>query len=168
MKDNLVLIGMMGCGKSTVGKLLAQALGLEFVDTDRYIERAVGRSIPEIFAAEGEDYFRDWELSVSEELAARKGLVISCGGGLPLRADCIASLRLRGSVVFLDRDGGDIYDNVSMDKRPLGQVSREEFLERWRQRAPIYRECADYVVPSRATPQETAQDVLRVLAGGRI
>lgn len=167
MKDNLVLIGMMGCGKSTVGKLLAQALELEFVDTDQQIEQAVGRSIPDIFAAEGEACFRDWELGVSQELAARKGLVVSCGGGLPLRGECIGSLRSSGTVVFLDRSGEDIYDNVNMAKRPLGQVSREEFLRRWRQRLPVYRECADYTVSSRPTPQETAREVLRILAGGK-
>ena len=66
MRDNVVLIGMMGCGKSTVGKLLAQALGFAFVDTDQYIEAALGRSIPDIFATEGEAFFRDRELDAAE------------------------------------------------------------------------------------------------------
>ena len=115
---NIVLIGMMGCGKSTVESLLAKELGFTFVDTDQYIEEALGRSIPDIFAREGEAFFRDWELGAAEELARRKGQVIACGGGLPTRADSIASLKESGTVIFLRRDPGEIYDNVSMGERP--------------------------------------------------
>lgn len=81
--NNLILIGMMGCGKSTVGRLAAEKLGLAFVDTDERIERASGRTIPEIFASEGEEGFRARELDVSRALAREGGLVIACGGGLP-------------------------------------------------------------------------------------
>ncbi len=165
MKNNLVLIGMMGCGKSTVGSLLAQRLNLEFVDTDQRIEQAAGCTISELFAQQGEDVFRDWEQRISEELAEKRGLVIACGGGLPMRADCITPLRRSGTVIFLDRDGADIYDHVSMESRPLGQVSRAEFLARWQRRLPVYQDCADYRIVSRATPEETARDVLDALAG---
>jgi len=161
--DNLVLTGMMGCGKSTVGKLLAQQLGLEFVDTDQLIEAQAGKTVAEIFATEGEAGFRDRELAIAGALSERKNLVVACGGGLPMRPECIASLKHNGRVIFLDRDGADIYDNVSMQERPLGQVSREAFLERWRQRLPVYRQWADHIVSSAATPQETAQAVLEVL-----
>lgn len=165
MKNNLVLIGMMGCGKSTVGSLLAQRLNLEFVDTDQRIEQAAGCTISELFAQQGEDVFRDWEQRISEELAEKRGLVIACGGGLPMRADCITPLRRSGTVIFLDRDGADIYDHVSMESRPLGQVSRAEFLARWQRRLPVYQDCADYRIVSRATPEETTRDVLDALAG---
>ena len=163
MKGNLVLIGMMGCGKSTVGLLLAERLGRELVDTDILIEQREGRAIPEIFATDGEGRFRDLELNVSKELAEQSELVIACGGGLPMRTDCITALKRGGTVVFLDRDGGDIYDNVSMEGRPLGQVSREAFLERCRQREPVYRQWADYIVQSQTTVQETADAVLEAL-----
>ena len=83
MEKNIVLIGMMGCGKSTVGRLLARRLGRELVDTDALIERRQGRSIPAIFASEGEEGFRALELEVCRELSGRQGLVIACGGGLP-------------------------------------------------------------------------------------
>ena len=79
--NNLILIGMMGCGKSTVGRLAAERLGLAFADTDERIERASGRTIPEIFASEGEEGFRARELDVSRALAREGGLVIACGGG---------------------------------------------------------------------------------------
>ncbi|WP_209344261.1 shikimate kinase [Flavonifractor sp. AGMB03687] len=163
MRDNVVLIGMMGCGKSTVGKLLAEALDFAFVDTDQYIEEALGRTIPDIFAKEGEAFFRDQELGAAEELALGKGQVIACGGGLPTRADSIASLKYSGTVIFLRRDPGEIYDNVSMGGRPLGQQGREAFLERYAGREPIYQAWADHVVEVQATPEETVQRILEVL-----
>lgn len=163
MRDNVVLIGMMGCGKSTVGKLLAEALGFAFVDTDQYIEKALGRTIPDIFAKEGEAFFRDQELGAAEELALGKGQVIACGGGLPTRADSIASLKYSGTVIFLRRDPGEIYDNVSMGGRPLGQQGRAAFLERYAGREPIYQAWADHVVEVQATPAETVQRILEVL-----
>ena len=163
MRDNVVLIGMMGCGKTTVGGLLAKELGFTFVDTDQYIEAALGRSIPDIFAKEGEAFFRYRELDVAEELARGKGQVIACGGGLPTRADSIASLKDNGTVIFLRRDPGEIYDNVSMGGRPLGQQGREAFLERYAGREPIYEAWADHVVEVQATPAETVQRILEVL-----
>ena len=126
---NIVLIGMMGCGKSTVGALLAEKLGLTLVDTDALIEAREGRSISEIFAADGEGYFRDQELGVSEELARRQGLVIACGGGLPMRPDCIGSLKYSGTVIWLRRDPGETYDTMDASGRPLAQQGREAFLE---------------------------------------
>lgn len=104
--NNLILIGMMGCGKSTVGRLAAEKLGLAFVDTDERIERASGRTIPEIFASEGEEGFRARELDVSRALAREGGLVIACGGGLPTRAEAIAALKASGVVFWLSREPG--------------------------------------------------------------
>ena len=141
----------------------AQALGFAFVDTDQYIEAALGRSIPDIFATEGEAFFRDRELDAAEALARGKGQVIACGGGLPTRAESIGSLKDSGTVVFLRRDPGEIYDNVSMGGRPLGQQGREAFLERYAGREPIYLEWADHIVEVQATPAETVQRILEVL-----
>lgn len=163
MEKNIVLIGMMGCGKSTVGTLLARALDRELVDTDHLIEEREGRSIPDIFAGEGEGYFRDRELEISQELAARSGLVIACGGGLPLRSDCIGALKRSGTVFFINRDPGVIYDTVSMKHRPLGQGEREDFLERFARREPVYRQWADYVIQGHSEAAEAAQRILEVL-----
>ena len=160
---NIVLIGMMGCGKTTVGKILARRLGLAFVDTDRYIEEALGRTIPDIFAREGEAFFRDRELGAAEELARRQDQVIACGGGLPTRPDSIASLKYSGKVVFLRRDPGEIYDSVSMGGRPLGQQGRAAFLERYAAREPVYLEWADRIADVAPDPEQTADRVLEVL-----
>ena len=92
MTKNIVLIGMMGSGKTTVGGLLAQRLRRPFVDTDVLIEEREGRSIPDIFARDGEVFFRGLERTVAQELSGLSGLVIACGGGLPLRDEAIAAL----------------------------------------------------------------------------
>ena len=160
---NIVLIGMMGCGKSTCGALLARRLSRTFVDTDSEVERREGRTIPEIFAGAGEDYFRALEEAVSRDLGRQDGLVIACGGGLPTRKDSMSHLKAAGTVVFLDRDPGEIYDSVSMDERPLGREGKAAFLERFVQREPIYRGWADHVISSRPTPEETVEDILEVL-----
>lgn len=157
---NIVLIGMMGCGKSTIGKLLAERLGRELVDTDALIEAREGRSIPDIFAQEGEDYFRDQELGVSEELARRRDLIIACGGGLPLKPDCIGSLKYSGTVVWLRRDPAQAYGAMDTSGRPLAQQGREAFLARFAQREPIYRQWADLIVEDFSSPEATLNAVL--------
>ena len=160
---NIVLIGMMGCGKSTVGRLLAKKLGREFVDTDQYIEEKTGRTIPDLFAQEGEDRFRDLEQAAGEALGGRQDLVIACGGGLPTRRAAIAPLKARGTVLFLRRDPAEIYDRVSMGGRPLGQEGRAAFLARYAAREPVYLSWADAVVDVGATPVETVKRILEVL-----
>lgn len=151
---NIVLIGMMGCGKTTCGQLLADRLGRELVDTDVFIETREGRSITDIFAQDGEPYFRDLELAACRELSKTQGLVIACGGGLPLRADCICHLKQNGLVFWLDRNPEETYDSLDTSGRPLAQEGREAFLERYRQRAPIYRRCADYFIQDPKSPEE--------------
>ncbi len=152
---NVILIGMMGCGKTTCGKLLAQTLDREFVDTDAAIEEKAGLSIPEIFAKKGEDAFRRMELETAWSLGGRDDLVVSCGGGLPLREEAMSPLKAGGTVIFLERDPAEIFDQVSMAGRPLGQGSKEDFLQKYARREPVYRRWADIAVPSQPTPKET-------------
>lgn len=152
---HIVLIGMMGCGKSTCGRLLAEKLGRDFVDTDAYIEATEGRSIPAIFAADGEGFFRALERQTAVELSRREGLVIACGGGLPTVEAAMEPLAKSGVVVFLERSPQDILAHVSMDGRPLGQEGEAAFLARYAQREPVYRRWADLTVTSQATPEET-------------
>ena len=163
MKQNIVLIGMMGCGKTTVGGLLAQKLDAEPADTDELVEQMEGRTIPEIFAADGEEYFRQAEERAAALLAGRTGLVIACGGGLPLREGSIRPLKESGTVFFLRRDPGEIYDTVSMAGRPLGQGGKEAFLARFAQREPVYRRWADHVIERFGSPEETVRAILEVL-----
>ena len=107
-EKNIVLTGMMGCGKTTVGRLLSARLGRPLVDTDALIEEREGRSIPQIFAQSGEDWFRRAEQAAAEDVARRTGLIVACGGGLHLRDAAIAPLRASGTVLFLARDPVEI------------------------------------------------------------
>lgn len=157
MPKNIVLIGMMGSGKTTVGKLLAQRFDRPLADTDALIEERQGRSIPEIFAVGGETCFRALELELCRELSGQQGLVIACGGGLPLQDEAIAALKKSGLVFWLDRDPGETYDGLDVSGRPLAQSGRDGFIQRYAARAPVYRRWADYLVPHPESPQYAGQ-----------
>ena len=161
--NNIVLIGMMGCGKSTVGALLSKRLGVELIDTDALIEAREGRTIPWLFRERGEDYFRSCEERLAGELAGKSGLVISCGGGLPLREEAIRPLRGSGTVFFLCRDPGLTYDSGVLGDRPLAQEGREAFVERFARREPVYRRWAHHIIDGSRSPQEAADAILEVL-----
>jgi shikimate kinase len=160
---NIVLIGMMGSGKSTIGALLAQRLGRTLVDTDQRIVEREGRSISEIFADKGEGYFRDLELAVARELGEQRDLIVACGGGLPLRENCITPLKESGTVFWLRRDPGETYDTLDTAGRPLAQQGRQDFLDRFARREPIYRRWADYIIDDFSSPEATLQHVLEAL-----
>jgi shikimate kinase len=152
---NIYLIGMMGCGKTTCGKLLSRELGWPFLDTDQAIEEAQGRSVREIFSENGEEYFRELETQLCRDLSQKENLVVACGGGLPLREENRKILRDSGTVVFLNRDPAEIYDTGDMSARPLAQQGREAFLQRFAQRPPIYQAAAHVTIGSFSTPGET-------------
>lgn len=157
---NIILIGMMGCGKTTVGGLLSTRLKQTLVDTDILIENREGMTIPEIFATQGESYFRSLEMGVAQALSLRQDLVIACGGGLPLQEGAMAALKESGTVVWLDRDPGDIFDREDMTGRPLAQEGRDAFLERAAQRREVYSRWADVTVTDFTSPVSTAARVL--------
>ena len=157
---NIVLIGMMGCGKTTVGGLLASRLKKTLVDTDQLIENREGMSIPQLFAGQGEAYFRAVETGVAQALSLRSDLVIACGGGLPLQDGAISALKESGTVVWLDRDPEDIFDHEDLSGRPLAQEGRDAFLERAAQRREVYSRWADVIITDFTSPVSTAARVL--------
>lgn len=156
MGKNIILIGMMGCGKTTVGGLLSRQLDLELADTDALIEERADCAIRDIFRDFGEGRFRDWELLVSRELGRREGLVIACGGGLPLQDGAISALKDSGLVFWLDRDPGETYDGLDVSGRPLAQAGRGDFVRRYQDRAPVYRRWADHIIPCAGGPRAAA------------
>ena len=160
---NIVLIGMMGCGKTTLGTLLAEKLNRTLVDTDALIVEREGRSINAMFAADGEGYFRKRELDVSNELGQMQDLIIACGGGLPMRSACITALKQNGTVIWLRRDPGETYDTMDHSGRPLAQQGRQDFLDRFAQREPVYRSCADLVIEDFSSPEITLNKILEAL-----
>lgn len=158
---NIVLIGMMGCGKSTVGRLLARRLGRTLIDTDQFIESRVGMTIPELFAAQGESYFRALETGVAQALSLREDLIIACGGGLPMQ-NGFSALRESGVVVWLNRDPADIFDSGELGDRPLAQEGREAFLKLAAEREAAYRTAAHHIITDFTSPVSTAARVLEV------
>ena len=134
---NIVLIGMPGCGKTTVGRALAGKLGRTFVDLDEEIVRRAGTSIPEIFAREGEAGFRERESALVREFGERTGLVVSTGGGVVTRRENYIPLKQNGLLLHLRRDPAAL----PTDGRPLSQATAPE--ELWRRRAPLYAAFAD-------------------------
>jgi len=149
-RTNLVLVGMPGSGKSTVGKTLAGLSGKPFVDLDGEIVRRAGKPIPEIFAGEGEEAFRALERETLAEACAKSGQVIATGGGAVLREDNRAAMRRTGRVYFLRRD----LKELPTEGRPLSQAGNLE--EMYRIRKPLYSAAADVVIDNSVSIEETA------------
>ena len=154
---NIILIGMPGCGKTTVGKQLARSLGREFADTDDIIVEESGRSIPDIFAADGEAAFRDLEHSVIAREAKKSSLVIATGGGSVLREDNREAMRMNSTVVYIRRD----LDKLPSAGRPLSLANPLE--ELYRRRAPLYEAAAELTVANDASARDTADEIIRRL-----
>ncbi|MEM7206244.1 MAG: shikimate kinase AroK [Pseudomonadota bacterium] len=148
---NLILIGPMGAGKTTVGRQLSQRLKREFYDSDKEIEKRTGVDIPTIFEYEGEDGFRSREEAVIDELTQKDAIVLATGGGAVMRPLNRERLRKRGRIVFLNVAIDEQLERTRMDKsRPLLQCENpREKLENLREeRLPIYRSIADFEIKS--------------------
>lgn len=149
-KNNIVLIGFMGCGKSTVGKKLAGALSYEFADTDAMIEEAYGKTISQMFAEDGEEYFRNAETELLKKLSTEaEGLVLATGGGMPMREENAALLKEIGTVVFLEAKIETILLRLQNDTgRPLadGEDREKRLRPLYEKRLPVYRQAADYIL----------------------
>ncbi len=152
---NLVLVGMPGSGKTTVGKLLAERSGKSFVDLDEEIARRAGKSIPEIFASQGEGPFRQLEQEVLTEACAKSGQIIATGGGAVLREENRTAMRRTGRVYRLRRR----LEDLPTEGRPLSQAGRLEEMERLRD--PLYRAAADREIWNVNSPAEIAGEIWR-------
>ena len=147
--QRVFLVGPMGAGKTTIGRLLASALKLEFIDSDHEIEQSSGADIPWIFDREGESGFRDREQKVLAELTQRDAVLLATGGGAVLRAENRAALAGRGMVVYLHASVEQQVARTARDRdRPLLQTANPErtLRELMAARDPLYREIADYVI----------------------
>lgn len=154
-RQNVVLIGMPGCGKTTVGQLLAERLSRPFVDTDAEIVQQTGKDIPTLFSEIGESGFRDIESAVIRETAAQNGCVIATGGGAILRQDNREALKSNAFVCFLDRSLDLIHPT---DDRPLSR-DRAALTQRYREREALYRATADVRIDADGTAQAVATAV---------
>lgn len=149
---NIVLIGFMATGKTSLGKELSKILDREFIDTDKLIEEKTGRTIPEIFKEEGEEYFRALEKESIKEVSQFENMIISCGGGVPLDAENIVNLRKKGRIFLLQADSQTILERTSKNKnRPLlNENNSLETIERiMNARKNIYLQAADNIIDTR-------------------
>lgn len=152
---NIVLIGMAGCGKSTIGKRLAELLKKDLVDTDEMIVNTENKPIPEIFAEKGEGYFR-WCENVAVNIAGKgKSQIIATGGGVITRPENYNSLKQNGIIVFINRDA----DLLATDGRPLSQKYGAK--ELYEKRLPLYRQFADVEVDGNGTVEEVANRIVK-------
>jgi shikimate kinase len=159
---NLYLVGMMGAGKTTVGRMLARRLKLRFVDSDHEIEARCGVKIPVIFEIEGEAGFRAREAQAIAELVQLDGIVLATGGGVVLAPQNRQLLAARGTVVYLRATPEHLYERVRQDRnRPLLATGNPlaRLRELYRERDPLYRGIADFVV-------DTGRQSVQVLARG--
>ncbi|MBU9725301.1 shikimate kinase [Lachnospiraceae bacterium ASD4241] len=146
---NILLVGFMGTGKSTISSYLVKALGVEEIDTDRLIEQREGRSIANIFETDGEAYFRRCETQLLVELQKRKNLIISCGGGMALQDENVRLMKETGKIVLLTARPETIYERVkdSRDRPLLNHNMNVEFIAGLlEKRRPKYLKAADIII----------------------
>ena len=163
MRKNIVLIGLTGCGKSTVGKALSKELQMDFVDMDVYIEQTEGKTVSEIFVQDGEPYFRKAETEASHQLSKTGNTVIATGGGAVLNPENMALLKKNGILLFLDRTPEAILKKINLQNRPMLRKNRNYLFELDRQRRHLYEGYADLVVKGLSNVRETVQAVKKVV-----
>ena len=165
---NVYLVGMMGSGKSTAGRHLAEQLGYRFLDADSSIEQVAGRSIPELFASEGEAGFRDLEAAVLNQIASWHSLVVATGGGVVTRPENWGQMQ-QGVVIWLDAPDALLLERLSADPtpRPLMQSGDPalRLAELMGQRRPLYAQADLHIVQDGRAPDQVAEQILEALPG---
>ena len=155
---NIFLIGLMGAGKTTIGRQIASELSLDFFDSDHEIEKRTGVTITHIFDIEGESGFRKRETAVLDDLTEKKGIVLATGGGAILKAENRQFLMSRGTTIYLYANIDTLFERTSKDRnRPLLQTEnpKEKLEELFNIRDPLYRETADIII-------DTGKDSVRL------
>ena len=165
MKENIFLIGFMGAGKSTVARAMKKHYGMRLIEMDEQIEYQEKMSVPKIFEVHGEPYFRQLETDLLEGLSSQENTVVSCGGGVPMRACNVEAMRKSGKVIYLRTSPQQIYERVKTShNRPLleGNMNVEYISKLLSQRLPKYLEAADAVV---STDGKRVEDLCKEIIG---
>ena len=154
--ENIILIGMPGSGKSTVGAILAQKTGRKLVDADSYLVEKAGKPIPDIFAEGGEEAFRALETAVLAELGKQSGLILATGGGCVTREENYGLLHQNGRIFCLNRE----LEKLPTDGRPLSQATK--LSEMYQIRKPLYHRFADRFISNNGSPEAAAEEILKL------
>ncbi|MFN3966602.1 MAG: shikimate kinase [Endomicrobiia bacterium] len=163
---NIVLTGFMGTGKTVIGKLLAQKLSWEYIDTDELIEKRENMKISDIFATKGEPYFRKIETEVVKDVSKKDKCVISTGGGVVLKEENMIALEKNGIIINLSASPEIIFERTSKDKsRPLlnKENPKEEIMKLLNFRAPYYDRCALKINTDDSDPEKNVRKILDFL-----
>lgn len=154
---NIVLIGMPGSGKTTISKLLSEKLNMEVLDTDLLIVQKEQREIPDIFAKDGEKYFREIEKEIIKEVSLNHEKIISTGGGVILNKENVLNLKANGIIIYLDRD----IDNIVKDfeNRPLAK-NKNDLVKLYNERIDLYKSSADYSIDNNSDIEETVNKII--------
>ncbi|ENZ35538.1 hypothetical protein HMPREF1084_00119 [Clostridium butyricum 60E.3] len=163
MKDKVVIIGMPGSGKTTIGKILGRELDLKFYDMDEYIQERTSKSILELFE-NGEDYFRNIETDMCRELSKEKNVLISTGGGVVKKKENIDALKKDALIIFLDRPVEKILEDVDVSKRPLLKDGKERVINLYNERYELYKKYADEIVVNDSDMIEVIERLKNVIA----
>lgn len=157
-EKNIVLIGMPGCGKSTIGKILADKLNYKYIDSDCVIEEKSGKSIEELFNI-GENHFRKIECEVIREVSCEKMAVISTGGGVIKNSVNVQVLKENGIVVFIDRPIENIASDINMSKRPLLKEGTARLYELYKERYELYKKNCDIKITNDTSVEDVAKRI---------
>lgn len=160
---NVYLIGMMGAGKTCIGKIVAQMTHRHFVDTDALIEKSAGMTVAEIFAAEGEEGFRNRETEVIAALAKKRNYIVSTGGGVVVTPENRRLMKTSGIVIWLKRNLNTIIANPRIRRRPLLAKNEKIIFDIMNKREPLYKKACDFVVYNDEDRMETVAEILRII-----
>lgn len=162
MKNNIILVGMPGCGKTTIGKMLAKKLDYEFCDLDEYIVKRENMSIDEMFE-KGENYFRDIESSGVRDASKFTNTVISTGGGVVKRKENVEILKQSGTIIFIDRPIENIIADVDTESRPLLAQGKERLYSLLEERYEKYQKCCNIEVINDSDIDKLIEKIVRIL-----
>ena len=162
LKSNIVLIGMPGCGKTTVGKVLAKRLGYKFCDMDSYIQEISKKTIKELFE-HSEENFRDWETKACEELSRCNKTIIASGGGVVKREKNIEILKKSCTILFIDRPVERIINDVDINSRPLLKDGKERLYNLYDERYELYKKAADIQILNKGYLRDTIDIIMDIL-----
>lgn len=163
MSKNVVLIGMPGCGKTTLGKIISKNLGFKFFDVDEYIEKKSGKIISQLFDV-SEEYFRSVESEAVYELSKENTSVISTGGGVIKKHINIERLKETGIVIFIDRPVDNIATDVEVSTRPLLRDGVHKLYDLFNERYEIYKKCCDFHVMNDSDINETVKRIMGIIS----
>ena len=159
LRDKVVLIGMPGCGKTTIGRLLAEKLNYDFYDMDIYIEEKNNKSIKDIFS-NGEESFRKLETEACKDLSYKNKAIISSGGGVVKKKENIDILNKDSIIVFIDRPVEKILEDVDIESRPLLKDGKDKLYTLYNERYELYKQSADIIVDNSGDITEVIDNII--------